>query len=79
MHVTNEEVNVMKKKVTVLLLTVATVLSLTACGKFTCDGCGKEKSGKSYKVTVLGQEMTVCKDCKKEVDEAKDALNQLIK
>lgn len=69
----------MKKKITVLLLTMATVLSLTACGKFTCESCGEEKSGKSYKVSVLDQDMTVCGDCKKELDEAKNALNELIK
>lgn len=69
----------MRKKVTVLLLTVATVLSLTACGKFTCDNCGEEKSGTSYKVKILGEEMTFCKDCKKEWDEVQKELKNLLK
>lgn len=69
----------MKKKVTVLLLTVVTVFSLTACGKFTCDFCGEEKSGSSYKATFLGVDMTVCKDCKKEIDEANKELKNMFK
>lgn len=70
----------MKKKISVLLLTMAAVLSLSACGgKFTCDGCGEEKSGKSYKATFLGEELTLCKDCKKEIDEAKKELQNMFK
>lgn len=69
----------MRKKVSVLLLTVATVFSLTACGKFTCDLCNEEKSGSSYKTTFMGVEMTVCKDCKKEIDAAKKELNDMFK
>lgn len=70
----------MKKKISVLLLTMAAVLSLTACGgKFTCDGCGEEKSGKSYKATFLGEELTLCKDCKKEFDDAKKELQNMFK
>lgn len=69
----------MRKKITVLLLTVATVLSLTACGKFTCDNCGEEKSGKSYKVKVASEEVTLCKDCKKEWDEFQKELKNMFK
>ena len=53
----------MKKKMIALLLTVTTVISLTACGKpFTCDLCGEEKTGKKYKETILGTEITYCQD-----------------
>lgn len=70
----------MRKQISVLLLTVAAVLSLTACGgKFTCDGCGEEKSGKSYKATIMGEELTLCKDCKKEWDAAKKELQNMFK
>lgn len=70
----------MRKKVSVLLLTVAAVLSLTACGgKFTCDNCKEEKSGKSYRVTIFGEEMTFCKDCKKEWDEVQKELKNMFK
>lgn len=64
----------MKKKITALGLIIVFLFSLVACGKFTCDGCGEEKSGKSYKATFLGEEGTFCKDCKKELDELKEGL-----
>ena len=54
----------MKKKIMALLLTVVTVISLTACGKpFTCDLCGEEKTGKKHTETVLGVELRYCHDC----------------
>lgn len=53
----------MKKKISLLLIAIAACLSLTACGKFTCDICGEEKSGKSYTTEVLGQKITMCSDC----------------
>ncbi len=54
----------MKKKIMALLLTAATVISLTACGKpFTCDLCNEEKTGKKYKETVYGEEIVYCQDC----------------
>lgn len=65
----------MKKKVIALLLTVTTVISLTACGKpFTCDLCNEEKTGKKYKETVLGVEITYCQDCYKELKELGELL-----
>lgn len=36
----------MKRKVIAALLATVTILSFTGCGKFTCDMCGEEKSGK---------------------------------
>lgn len=63
----------MKKKIIALLLTVTTVISLTACGKpFTCDLCGEEKTGKKYTETVYGEEVTYCQDCRKELEEVLD-------
>lgn len=63
----------MKKKIIALLLTVTTVISLTACGKpFTCDICGEEKTGKKYKETVFGEEVVYCKDCKEAMEELID-------
>lgn len=62
----------MKKRITALLLTVLTVVSLTACGApFTCDLCGEEKTGKKYTETVLGEEIVYCQDCY-------DAMKELI-
>lgn len=60
----------MKKKIIALLLTAATVVSLTACGKpFTCDICGEEKTGKKYETTVYGEKVVYCEDCKEVMDE----------
>ena len=63
----------MKKKIIALLLTVTTVISLTACGEpFTCDICGEEKTGKKYSVTILGEEVNYCKDCKEDMQDLLD-------
>ena len=68
----------MKKKIVASFLTVAAVLSLTACGKaFTCDICGEEKTGKSYKETVLGVEVTYCKDCHDLFEEVGNELKNM--
>lgn len=53
----------MKQKISVMLLVMIATLSLTACGKFTCDLCGEEKSGKSYSMELLGEKVTICNDC----------------
>ena len=68
----------MKKKILAILLTAATILSLTGCGssKFTCDFCEEEKSGKKHTETILGEEMTFCDDCYKLWNELKDALSE---
>lgn len=55
-----------------LVLTVATMF--TACGKFTCDLCEEEKSGKKYKDEFLGEEVIICKDCYKELEELGEEL-----
>ena len=64
----------MKKMFSVILLVIVATMMLTACGKFTCDACGEEKSGKKYKESVMGEEIEICKDCYKELEELADAL-----
>ncbi|MDE5591141.1 MAG: hypothetical protein K2J60_18705 [Acetatifactor sp.] len=67
----------MKKKIIALLLTVTTVISLAACGKsFTCDICGKEKTGKQFKMTILGEEVIYCSDC---AETTMDDINSWLK
>ena len=63
-----------KKMLSLALILTLMMLTLTGCGKFTCDLCGEEKSGKSYTASVLGEEVTICKDCKTELDELKNEL-----
>ena len=64
----------MKKLICVLLLVVVLASMLTACGKFTCDSCKEEKTGKKYKVEVMGEKAEICKDCNEKLEELKDAL-----
>lgn len=65
-----------KKKLSVFLLVVVMMSTLAGCGKFTCDACGKEKSGKKYTQEIAGEKITLCKDCKEELDETVDALQK---
>ncbi len=66
----------MKKKMMLGIAGITAILSLSACGEFECDMCGEEKTGKSYTVTVLGdEEMTICEDCYQTVKELMDAIN----
>lgn len=69
----------MKKRIVALILATMTMLSLSGCGKFTCDACGKEKSGKKYTIELFGEKGTVCKDCNKEIKEGLQQLNELLK
>ncbi len=63
------------KRLIAMALLGATVLSFAACGgKFTCDACEEEKSGKKYEIEAFGEKMTVCKDCN---DEWESALEEL--
>jgi len=62
----------MKKILFTMLLVATLVLTLTSCGKFTCDLCGKEKSGKRYTEEVLGQEVTYCKECHDSLEDLLD-------
>ena len=58
----------MKKIICALVLVVTMALMLAACGKFTCDYCGQEKTGKRYEVTslLLGDGIA-CEECKNEI------------
>lgn len=51
------------------------VTMLTACGKFTCDLCGKEKNAKQYKDDFMGEKITYCKECHKELKELEKAFS----
>lgn len=53
----------MKKFVLLVVLVAMVSTLLCACGKFTCDGCGEEKSGKKHKVEFMGEEGVLCDDC----------------
>lgn len=64
----------MKKIISLLLVVVALATMLTACGKFECEACGEEKSGKKHKVEVLDEEATICDECYEELQELKDSL-----
>ena len=64
------------KKIAVLMAMVSLLSALLCgCGKFECDLCGEEKSGKQYKGEVMGREVVYCKDCKEDVDAIKDLFN----
>lgn len=65
----------MKKRVIAALLAALTILSLAGCGKFTCDMCGEEKSGKKHQTELLGEKITICDDCYKDLE----ALANLLK
>ena len=64
----------MKKFICVALLIVAMASMLTACGKFTCDICQKEKSGKKHTEELLGEEIVYCDDCYKSLENIADAF-----
>ena len=64
----------MKKLICVLLLVVVIATMLTACGKFKCDFCGEEKTGKKYEREMLGEEVVICKDCYEELEELAGSL-----
>ena len=54
------------KKRYILLLAVfilAAMLLLTACGKYTCDLCGQEKSSTKHTTNIYGHKMTICDEC----------------
>ena len=60
----------MEKKFRMTILALAAAMSLTACGSFTCDFCGQQKSGHKYTVEILGEKGSICKECH-------EGLNQL--
>ena len=67
----------MKKIICSVLLLVSVLFVLTSCGKFTCDACGEEKSGKKHEVEFMGESGVLCDDCYDEWQAAMDALEGL--
>lgn len=64
----------MKRFISILLLVVVLATMLTACGKFTCDMCGEEKSGKKHEESMLGESIVICDDCYKALEDLAGAL-----
>ena len=55
------------KRVVVLLLALAMILALAACGgKTKCDVCGETKDCDT--IEVLGEKMNICKDCQEDIN-----------
>lgn len=67
----------MKKIISLIALMLILVSVLCACGKFECDLCGKEKTGKKYTKEILGEEVNYCQDCHDNMEDAKDAIEDL--
>ena len=65
----------MKKLICVLMVVVIMATMLTACGKFTCDLCKEEKTGKKHETEVLGEEVVYCDDCYNSLKELGEALS----
>lgn len=65
----------MKRRVLALVSVLVLSFGLTACGKFRCDLCGQEKSGKQYE-TMGG---TICSDCNKELKQMQNELMDMLK
>ncbi|MBR3995637.1 MAG: hypothetical protein IKI97_10200 [Clostridia bacterium] len=66
------------KKIIVLALTgILAAGMLVSCGKFTCDLCSEDKVGKKYKEDFMGEEITICNDCHKELKELRDSVADL--
>lgn len=60
---------------TLAALALASTLAFAGCGgKFTCDTCLQEKSGKKHTEEMFGVEITMCNDCYKATQGAADAL-----
>ncbi|MBQ8350831.1 MAG: hypothetical protein IJY20_02150 [Clostridia bacterium] len=67
----------MKKLIFGLVMAATLATALTGCGKFTCDLCNEEKSGKQYKDEMFGQEVVICKDCYNDLKELEEGLEDL--
>ena len=66
----------MKKKILTAVLMLGMLVSLAGCSKkFTCGICGEEKTGKSHTEKFLGEKLTICDDCYKDIQ----ALGSLFK
>ena len=70
----------MKRMIAALLLVVAMLSMLASCGEpFTCDTCKEEKTGGKHTTEILGQEVVICDDCYKEMEDAANALKDAFK
>ena len=72
----------MKKKIVRLMLCTGVALALAGCGgkePFTCGICQKEKTEKKHIIKVLGEEVEICKDCKKNYDDFQKELRDAFK
>ena len=67
----------MKRVFGIVLLVALLVTMLVGCGKFKCDLCQKEKSGKKHNEEILGQEVVYCDDCYNGLKGIADALGDL--
>ena len=65
----------MKKFICILLLVVVLASLFTACGKFECDGCGEEKSGRKYKREAQGETFVLCEECNDALEALKNAFS----
>ena len=58
------------KRIVSILLMVCTALILTACSAkpYTCDFCGQESTSKKHTANMVGEKITVCDECYKEIN-----------
>ena len=61
------------KKMRLILVALGMMLCFTACGvgasnTFYCDFCGEEKTGKKYVSNSLGEELTMCQECRDDIN-----------
>ena len=61
-------VEIMKRRVSLLIMVFFIMTALAGCGKFICGLCGEEKSGNNHKTELLGVEIEICNDCYEELD-----------
>lgn len=64
----------MKKIICSLVLLLAMLFALTACGTFTCDLCDEEKKGKKYEFEIMGENGICCEECHDEIEELQKAF-----
>ena len=53
----------MKRLICMLLLVVMVASLFVGYGSFTCDLCGKKKSGEKHEEKIMGKEVVCCDDC----------------
>lgn len=68
----------MKKKLTRVAVVGIMALMMTGfagCKKVECDFCGEEKKCKTEE--MMGEEINICKDCEKDMEEIADEVKDL--